>query len=59
MNFTEEHRVFRKLVREVVHREVIPRLDEWERAGAFPAHELFPKFGGLGLLGLEYAAEYG
>ena len=25
----------------------------------FPAHELFPKLGGLGLLGLEYDPAYG
>src|SRR5918912_3734672 len=50
MRFTAEHHAFRKMVRDV---------DEWERAGTFPAHELFPKLGELGLLGLEYDPEYG
>lgn len=59
MRFTEEHAAFRKLAREVVEREIAPHVDDWERAGTFPAHELFPKLGELGLLGLEYDPEYG
>jgi len=59
MRFTEEHRAFRKMVRDVVEREITPFVDDWERAGTFPAHELFPKLGAAGLLGLEYDPEYG
>jgi citronellyl-CoA dehydrogenase len=59
MRFTEEHDAFRKMVRTFVEREVQPHVDEWERAGIFPAHELFPKLGELGLLGLEYDPAYG
>jgi len=55
MQFTEDHEMFRKTVRDVVEREINPYVDEWEEAGMFPAHELFPKLGALGLLGLEYA----
>jgi citronellyl-CoA dehydrogenase len=57
--FTEEHHAFRKMVRDVVEHEVAPHVDEWERAGAFPGHELFPRLGELGLLGLEYDPAYG
>ena len=59
MRFTAEHHAFRKMVRDVVEREIAPHVDEWERAGTFPAHELFPKLGDLGLLGLEYDPAYG
>ncbi len=59
MRFTEEHHAFRKVVRDVVEREIAPYIDEWERAGIFPAHELFPKLGEVGILGLEYDPEYG
>ncbi|HWG95283.1 MAG TPA: acyl-CoA dehydrogenase family protein [Mycobacteriales bacterium] len=59
MRFTEEHQAFRKVVRDVVEREIAPHVDDWEREGTFPAHELFPKLGELGLLGLEYDPEYG
>ncbi len=54
MEFTADHEMFRKTVRDVVEREINPHVDEWEAAGVFPAHELFPKLGALGLLGLEY-----
>ncbi|MEI7592657.1 MAG: acyl-CoA dehydrogenase family protein [Actinomycetes bacterium] len=59
MHFTAEHDMFRATVRNVVENEINPFIDEWERDGIFPAHELFAKFGKLGLLGLEYDPEYG
>ncbi len=59
MRFSSEHHAFRKLVRDVVEREIAPHVDEWERAGTFPAHELFPRLGEVGLLGLEYDPAYG
>jgi citronellyl-CoA dehydrogenase len=59
MHFTAEHDLFRKTVRDVVEREINPYVDEWEAAGFFPAHELFPKLAGAGLLGLEYDPAYG
>ena len=59
MRFSDEHVAFRGMVREVVEREITPHVDEWERAGIFPAHELFPKLASVGLLGLEYDPVYG
>lgn len=59
MHFTAEHDQFRKTVRDVVENEINPYADEWERTGMFPAHELFPKLGALGILGLEYDPAYG
>ena len=59
MEFTEEHELFRATVREFIQREVEPNVEEWEERGMFPAHELFPKFAALGLLGLEYDPAYG
>jgi citronellyl-CoA dehydrogenase len=56
---TDEHRLFRKTLRDVCEKEIQPHIDEWERAGTFPAHELFPKLGAIGLLGLEYDEAYG
>ncbi|WP_334144154.1 acyl-CoA dehydrogenase family protein [Rhabdothermincola sp.] len=57
--FTDEHEMFRQTVRDVVEREINPHADDWERAGSFPAHDLFPKLGALGILGLEYDPAYG
>jgi len=59
MKFTAQHDELRALVRDVVDREINPNIDQWERDGMFPAHELFPKLGALGLLGLEYDPAYG
>ena len=56
---TEEHRIFRRTLRDLFEQEIAPHIDEWERAGTFPAHELFPKLGAVGLLGLEYDEAYG
>jgi citronellyl-CoA dehydrogenase len=56
---TEDHDLFRKTVRDVVDRAINPHVDEWEAAGVFPAHELFPKLGAAGLLGIEYDPAYG
>ncbi len=56
---TPEHEQFRKVVRDVVENEINPYVDEWERAGTFPAHELFPKLAAVGAFGLEYDPEYG
>lgn len=59
LQLTEEHDLFRSTVREVVQKEIAPHVDDWERAGRFPAHELFAKLGELGLLGVEYDERWG
>jgi len=59
LHFTDEHDLFRRTVRDFVEREINPHADEWEAAGMFPAHELFPKLGAIGVLGLEYDPAYG
>ncbi len=56
---TDEHRLFRKTLRDLVEREINPYVDEWEAARTFPAHDLFPKLGAVGLLGLEYDESVG
>jgi citronellyl-CoA dehydrogenase len=59
LRFTDEHQMFRSTVREVVQKEIDPHAEEWERTGDFPAHELFSRFGELGLLGVEYDPRWG
>ena len=56
---TDEHKIFRKTLRDLFEREIEPHVDEWEAARTFPAHELFPKLAAVGLLGLEYEEAYG
>ncbi len=59
MKFTEEHDMLRNTVRKFVENEINPHVDEWEKEGIFPAHEVFKKAGELGLLGLNRPEEYG
>lgn len=57
--FQDEHKLLRETVRRFVAAEINPHVEEWEAAGAFPAHELFRKAGALGLLGLTKPEKYG
>jgi citronellyl-CoA dehydrogenase len=59
MRLTDDHDDFRGAVRHFVDTRVNPHVDAWERAGAFPAHDLFPEAAAVGLLGIEYDQEYG
>ncbi|GAM06792.1 MAG: acyl-CoA dehydrogenase family protein [Pseudomonadota bacterium] len=59
MILTDEHRLMAETVQRFVREEINPHVPEWERAGMFPAHELFPKLGELGLLGIKYEEDYG
>jgi len=59
MQFTPEHTQIADTVRKFVAHEINPHTREWEKAGQFPAHEVFKKLGNLGLLGIKYPTEYG
>jgi citronellyl-CoA dehydrogenase len=59
MKFTPEHTQISDTVRKFVANEINPHLPEWEKAGQFPAHQLFKKMGDLGLLGIKYPTEFG
>jgi citronellyl-CoA dehydrogenase len=59
MKFTQEHRQLADTVEKFIEKEVNPHVPEWEKAEAYPAHEVFKKLGNLGLLGLKYPEEYG
>lgn len=55
----EELKQFRESVRAFCDKEIVPRMDEWEEAGVFDAHELFPKLAAQGFLGLSHSVENG
>lgn len=59
MLFNQEHQEIRRMARKFVDNEINPFVDEWEKEGIFPAHELFKKIGGLGLLGVHKPEKYG
>lgn len=47
-----EERQIRDLVREWVRDRILPRVEDWYEHGTFPARELAPELGELGLLGM-------
>lgn len=59
MTFTDEHHAFRAMVRAFVGERVNPHVEAWEAAEMMPLHDLFGEMGDLGMLGLEYEADYG
>jgi citronellyl-CoA dehydrogenase len=59
MKFTPEHEQIADTVRKFVAKEINPHLPAWEKAGMFPAHDVFKKMGDLGLLGIKYPTEFG
>ncbi|NVN86823.1 MAG: acyl-CoA dehydrogenase family protein [Rhodopseudomonas sp.] len=59
MLFTTDHDEPRRILQKFIAAEINPHVDEWEKAGIFPAHELFKKLGELGFLGLNKPVEYG
>ena len=59
MIFTQEHEALRRTVRQFVEHEINPHVEEWEKAGRFPIHEIFRKAGDLGLLGISKPEKFG
>lgn len=59
MIFTQEHEELRRTVRNFVDKEINPHVDEWEKAGKFPIHEIFKMAGDLGLLGISKPEKFG
>lgn len=56
--FSDEHKLFRKSVRDWCTNELLPHAEEWEKARLFP-DSVFKQAGELGLLGIRVAEEWG
>jgi len=59
MIYTEQHLELQRTVKKFIDTEINPHIDEWERDGMFPAHEVFRKMGKLGLLGINKSEAFG
>jgi short/branched chain acyl-CoA dehydrogenase len=55
---SQDHELFRKVVRDFAEAEVSPNVAKWDREHFFPT-ELMPKMGELGLFGLVVPEQYG
>jgi acyl-CoA dehydrogenase len=58
LEYTEDHIIFRKRLRDFLEKEVTPYADEWEEAGIVPK-TAWAKMGQAGFLCTEVSAEYG
>lgn len=58
MQFSEEHKMFKKMVRDFVDKEIRPNVEKWEDEGRTP-REVWQKCGELGFLGIHYPKEVG
>jgi acyl-CoA dehydrogenase len=56
--FGEEHTLLRATIRRFIAERVLPDGDRWEQEGRVP-REVLLEMGGLGLLGMRYAPEWG
>ena len=56
--FTDEHEMFRKQVRNYCETELEPHAEEWERERFFP-NSVFKEMGELGFLGARYPTDLG
>ena len=56
--YDDSHEAVAMSVRRFVEREIMPHIDDWERAGELP-RELHRKAAAAGVLGLGYPDEYG
>ncbi len=57
--FTHEHHEIRRTAERFVEQHINPHVEQWEREGLFPAHEVFKGLGDLGMLGITKPEEYG
>jgi alkylation response protein AidB-like acyl-CoA dehydrogenase len=55
---SDEQQLLRRSIREFAEAEIKPHLREWDEAQHFPA-ALVPKLAALGLMGIQFAPEYG
>lgn len=56
--YEDEHESFRESVRRFVATEVLPRVEDWDRAGIVPA-EWYERAAGLGFVGMAIPERYG
>ncbi len=59
MIYTEQHRELMRSVAKFCETEINPHVEEWEKAGIFPAHDVFKKMGDQGFLGIHKPEKFG
>lgn len=57
--FNDQHLQMRNTLNRIIEKDINPYVDEWEKEGHFPAHQVFKKLGDAGLLGVTKPVDYG
>ncbi|KAK8752997.1 hypothetical protein OTU49_001920, partial [Cherax quadricarinatus] len=57
--YTDEHKELQRSLKKLIDSEINPYVDQWEKEGQFPAHQVFKKLGQAGFLGVTKPEEYG
>ncbi|KAL8571412.1 hypothetical protein ACOMHN_065244 [Nucella lapillus] len=57
--YKEDHIQLRSSLRKLIEKDINPYVDQWEKEGVFPAHDVFKKLGDAGFLGVTKPTEYG
>lgn len=57
--YTEQHYQISEMLNKIIEKDINPFVDEWEKKGIFPAHEVMKKLGDQGLLGVTKPVENG
>ena len=56
--WTDEHDMIRRTVRQFAEERLAPHRQEWDKAGEWPAREMFKEMAALGLLGIKVDPKY-
>jgi citronellyl-CoA dehydrogenase len=59
MIYSEQHKALMRSVAKFCETEINPHVEAWEKAGIFPAHEVFKKMGDQGFLGIHKPEKFG
>jgi citronellyl-CoA dehydrogenase len=57
--WNDDHQAIRTMVRQFCEERLAPHRYDWDKAGQWPAREVFQEMAGLGLLGIKVEEEYG
>ncbi len=57
--YSPEHKEMQRTLQKIIDTDINPNVEEWEKAGIYPAHDIFKKLGQVGLLGVTKPVEYG
>lgn len=59
LQYTAQHDAMRDILKKIIDRDINPHVDEWEKEGGFPSHQIFKILGNAGLLGITREPQYG